>query len=79
MSKDIASTTTNKNVVEPPLRTGLFKVFGKPLRQAGMADTLKGAGPFTLFAPTDAAFHKLPAASSTLGRCPRTRKNSSRC
>ena len=61
MSNNISSTTTNKNVVDTAAANGSFKVFGKALRQAGMADTLKGAGPFTLFAPTDAAFDKLPA------------------
>jgi len=37
-----------------------FKTFGKALRKAGLEDTLRGVGPFTLLAPTDAAFDKLP-------------------
>jgi len=37
-----------------------FKTFVKALQEAGLADTLKGPGPFTIFAPTDSAFSKLP-------------------
>ena len=44
MSNNISSTTTNKNVVDTAAANGSFKVFGKALRQAGMADTLKGTG-----------------------------------
>ena len=58
---NISSTTSNKNVVDTAAANGSFKTFGRALRQAGMADALKGDGPFTLFAPTDAAFEKLPA------------------
>ncbi|HEY0660120.1 MAG TPA: fasciclin domain-containing protein [Lysobacter sp.] len=57
---NISSSTSNKNVVDTAAANGSFKTFGNALRQAGMADTLKGEGPFTLFAPTDAAFAKLP-------------------
>ena len=56
-----SSTTSNKNVVDTAAANGSFKTFGRALRQAGMADQLKAEGPFTLFAPTDAAFEKLPA------------------
>jgi uncharacterized surface protein with fasciclin (FAS1) repeats len=38
-----------------------LSVFFKAVKAAGMTDTLKGAGPFTVFAPTDEAFAKLPA------------------
>jgi uncharacterized surface protein with fasciclin (FAS1) repeats len=60
---DIASTSTarGKNVVDTAAANGSFKTFGNALRRSGLADTLKGEGPFTLFAPTDAAFEKLPA------------------
>lgn len=37
-----------------------FTIFAKAAQAAGLAQTLKGAGPFTVFAPTDAAFKKLP-------------------
>ena len=53
------SNTGNKNVVDTAAANGSFKTFGRALRQAGMADQLKAEGPFTLFAPTDAAFEQL--------------------
>ena len=55
------STARGKNVVDTAAANGSFKTFGNALRRSGLADTLKGEGPFTLFAPTDAAFEKLPA------------------
>ena len=58
-------TTTNtpstKNLLDTAAANGSFKTFGKAVEHAGMGDTLRGAGPFTIFAPTDAAFDKLPA------------------
>lgn len=54
-------TSSIKNVVDTAVANGSFKTFSKALRQAGMVDQLQGKGPFTLFAPTDAAFAKLPA------------------
>lgn len=58
------NTVTNipngKNLVDTAAANG-FKTFGKALDRAGMTETLRGAGPFTVFAPTDAAFEKLPA------------------
>ena len=50
-----------KNIVDTAASNGSFKTFGNALRLSGLADSLKGEGPFTLFAPTDAAFEKLPA------------------
>ena len=50
-----------RNVVDTAAENGSFKVFGKALRQSGMVETLRGEGPFTVFAPTDAAFDQLPA------------------
>lgn len=58
---NISSTTSNKNVIDTAAANGSFKTFSRALRHAGMADSLKADGPFTLFAPTDAAFDKLPA------------------
>jgi len=67
------STTTNqnnpstanagsaRNLVDTAAANQSFSTFSKALRQAGLADTLRGAGPFTVFAPTDEAFAKLPA------------------
>ncbi len=55
------SSPTTKNLVDTAAAQGSFKTFGKALKAAGMIETLKGAGPYTVFAPTDAAFDKLPA------------------
>lgn len=55
------SSTTNKNLVDTVASQGSFKTFGRALQAAGLAETLKSTGPYTVFAPTDAAFDKLPA------------------
>ncbi|MBW8822979.1 MAG: fasciclin domain-containing protein [Xanthomonadales bacterium] len=55
------STPNSKNLLDTAAANGSFKTFGKAIEQAGMGDTLRGTGPFTVFAPTDAAFDKLPA------------------
>jgi len=59
------STMTNnnntKNLVDTAAANGSFKTFGKAIERAGMSETLRGDGPFTVFAPTDAAFEKLPS------------------
>ena len=54
-------STATKNLVDTAAAQGSFKTFGKALQAAGLVETLKGAGPYTVFAPTDAAFEKLPA------------------
>ena len=54
-------STSTKNLVDTAAANGSFKTFGKAIERAGMSDTLRGVGPFTIFAPTDAAFEKLPA------------------
>lgn len=56
-----SSSTATKNLVDTAAAQGSFKTFGKALQAAGLVETLKGAGPYTVFAPTDAAFDKLPA------------------
>jgi uncharacterized surface protein with fasciclin (FAS1) repeats len=50
-----------KDIVDTAVAAGSFKTLAKALQAAGLVDTLKGAGPFTVFAPTDEAFAKLPA------------------
>ncbi|HEX5756920.1 MAG TPA: fasciclin domain-containing protein [Arenimonas sp.] len=50
-----------KNLVETAAANSAFKTFSKAVRQAGMTEALSAAGPFTVLAPTDAAFDKLPA------------------
>jgi uncharacterized surface protein with fasciclin (FAS1) repeats len=53
-------TTETKNVVEVAESAGNFKTLIKALEAAGLKETLQGAGPFTILAPTDEAFAKLP-------------------
>ena len=49
------------DIVETAIAAGSFNTLVTALQAAGLVDTLKGTGPFTVFAPTDAAFAKLPA------------------
>ena len=48
------------DIVDTAVAAGSFKTLAKALTEAGLVDTLKGKGPFTVFAPTDEAFAKLP-------------------
>jgi len=49
-----------KNIVETAVSAGSFKTLATALTEAGLIETLQGKGPFTVFAPTDEAFAKLP-------------------
>ncbi|MFI5184128.1 MAG: fasciclin domain-containing protein [Vicinamibacteria bacterium] len=49
-----------KDVVDTALAAGTFKTLATALQAAGLVETLKGPGPFTVFAPTDDAFAKIP-------------------
>jgi len=49
-----------KDVVDTAVEAGSFSTLVAAVKAAGLVDTLKGDGPFTVFAPTDAAFKKLP-------------------
>jgi len=49
------------DIVDTAIGAGQFNTLAKALTAAGLIDTLKGPGPFTVFAPTDAAFAKIPA------------------
>ena len=49
-----------KDIVDTAVAAGSFKTLAAALQAAGLVETLKGKGPFTVFAPTDAAFAKLP-------------------
>lgn len=51
-----------KDIVDTAVAAGSFKTLATPLQAAGLVDTLKGKGPFTVFAPTDEAFAKVPKA-----------------
>ena len=50
----------SKDIVETAVSAGNFKTLAAALTAAGLVETLKGQGPFTVFAPTDEAFAKLP-------------------
>ena len=52
-----------KNIVEIAVAAGSFKTLVAAVTAAGLAETLSGPGPFTVFAPTDDAFAKLPAGT----------------
>ena len=54
------ATETSHDIIETAVKAGEFKTLATALEAAELVDTLKGAGPFTVFAPTDAAFEKLP-------------------
>jgi|SRR5688572_12412881 uncharacterized surface protein with fasciclin (FAS1) repeats len=51
------------DIVDTAVAAGSFKTLAKALQAADLVGTLKGAGPFTVFAPTDEAFAKLPAGT----------------
>jgi uncharacterized surface protein with fasciclin (FAS1) repeats len=59
-----ASTASaqQKDIVDTAVVAGSFKTLAAALQAAGLIETLKGAGPFTVFAPTDEAFAKIPKA-----------------
>ena len=52
-----------QDIVATAVAAGQFTTLAKALTEAGLVETLQGAGPFTVFAPTDAAFAKLPAGA----------------
>jgi uncharacterized surface protein with fasciclin (FAS1) repeats len=51
------------NIIEVATRAGQFTTLVAAINAAGLSETLNGTGPFTVFAPTDAAFAKLPAGT----------------
>jgi uncharacterized surface protein with fasciclin (FAS1) repeats len=52
-----------KDIVDTAVAAGSFKTLVTAVKAAGLVETLKGSGPFTVFAPTDEAFAKLPAGT----------------
>lgn len=57
-----ADASSHKDIVDTAV-SAKFNTLVAAVKAAGLVDTLKGAGPFTVFAPTDAAFAKLPAGT----------------
>ena len=57
-----AAGTQAADIVDTAVAAGNFKTLATALDKAGLVQTLKGPGPFTVFAPTDAAFAKVPKA-----------------
>ena len=55
-----AQADQKKDIVDTAVAAGSFKTLVAAVKAAGLVDTLKGKGPFTVFAPTDEAFAKLP-------------------
>ncbi len=55
------SSAMSKDIVETAVAAGTFNTLAKALTEAGLIETLKGPGPFTVLAPTDEAFAKIPA------------------
>ena len=53
------------DIIDTALSAGNFSTLAAALEAAGLIETLKGDGPFTVFAPTDEAFSKIPAATLT--------------
>jgi uncharacterized surface protein with fasciclin (FAS1) repeats len=62
-AKAKAATMANMDIVETAAASGSFNTLVTAIKAAGLVDALKGEGPFTVFAPTDAAFAKLPAGT----------------
>jgi uncharacterized surface protein with fasciclin (FAS1) repeats len=58
-----AQKSSLPDVVDTAVAAGNFKTLATALQAAGLVETLKGPGPFTVFAPTDDAFAKLPAGT----------------
>ena len=57
------AVVSEKNIVETAVGAGLFNTLVTAVKAAGLVETLSGPGPFTVFAPTDEAFAKLPAGT----------------
>jgi uncharacterized surface protein with fasciclin (FAS1) repeats len=63
MSAPAFAGSHDKDIVDTAIGAGTFTTLVTAIEAAGLVETLKGAGPFTVFAPTDAAFAALPAGT----------------
>src|SRR4051794_23082019 len=59
-ARPATAAAAKPNLVETAVAAGKFTTLVSLVKQAGLAETLSGAGPYTVFAPTDAAFKKVP-------------------
>ena len=62
-SQSNATQAASKDIVQTAVDAGTFNTLVAAVKAAGLVETLQGEGPFTVFAPTDAAFAKLPAGT----------------
>jgi uncharacterized surface protein with fasciclin (FAS1) repeats len=60
---NIDHPSPTKNIVDTAIAAGTFTTLVAGIKAAGLTDTLTGKGPFTVFAPTDEAFKKLPSGA----------------
>jgi uncharacterized surface protein with fasciclin (FAS1) repeats len=60
MSVSAFASNTRQDIVDTAVQAGTFSTLAQALKAADLVDTLKGSGPFTVFAPTDEAFRTLP-------------------
>lgn len=63
MKASYSNTMATMDIVDTAVSAGMFKTLVAAVQAAGLVDTLKGNGPFTVFAPSDEAFAKLPAGT----------------
>lgn len=59
-AQSMSKEKSKKDIVATAIDAGMFKTLATALTEAGLIETLQGKGPFTVFAPTDEAFGKLP-------------------
>ena len=63
LATSVVNPKNEKDIVETAIDNGQFTILTKALEAAGLTEILKKKGNFTVFAPTDAAFAKLPAGT----------------
>jgi uncharacterized surface protein with fasciclin (FAS1) repeats len=63
MAPVVSAKPAQRNIVQTAVAAGQFKTLTKLVKQAGLAGALEAKGPYTVFAPTDAAFAKVPKAT----------------